>query len=70
MERDTAAPFDRADARRFLDGALASAASETGAVGLGTEIHFGDDAVIGGALVWDGAVVHLAAFGPAAAAGR
>ena len=30
---------------------------------LGTEVHFGDDAVTGGALVWDGAVVHLAAFG-------
>jgi hypothetical protein len=54
-----------ADARAFLDAILAAPATETDAVALGTELHFGDDAVTGGALVWDGAVVHLAAFGRA-----
>ncbi|MDQ1518569.1 MAG: Ca-activated chloride channel [Actinomycetota bacterium] len=58
--------FGPADARAFLDHVLGTPATETGAVALGTEVHFGDDDVTGGALVWDGAVVHLAAFGGAA----
>ena len=45
---------------------LGTEATEAAAVALGTEVHFGDDDVTGGALVWDGAVVHLAAFGAAA----
>jgi ARG/rhodanese/phosphatase superfamily protein len=65
-----AAPFEQADARAFLDEVLGAPATETGGVALGTEIHFGDDDVTGGALVWEGAVVHLAAFGAVAGAGR
>jgi hypothetical protein len=42
---------------------MGSPATESSAVALGTEVHFGDDDVTGGALVWEGAVVHLAAFG-------
>ncbi|MGH9009248.1 MAG: ARPP-1 family domain-containing protein [Acidimicrobiia bacterium] len=64
--------FEEADARAFLDRILATPATKTDAdaVALGTEIHFGDDDVTGGALVWEGAVVHLAAFGVAAGARR
>jgi hypothetical protein len=63
---DTAAPaFGPGEARAFLDTVLAAPATEIDAVALGTELHFGDEHVTGGALVWDGAVVHLAAFGAA-----
>lgn len=55
--------FDTAEARAFLDRVLGSDATDAAAVALGTEVHFGDDDVTGGALVWNGAVVHLAAFG-------
>ena len=61
--------FDSAEARAFLDRVLGSDATEAEAVALGTEVHFGDDDVTGGALIWDGAVVHLAAFGDVGAAG-
>lgn len=47
-------PFEQADARAFLDEVLGAPAIETGGVALGTEIHFGDDNVTGGALVWEG----------------
>ena len=57
------AAFDRAGAAAFLERILVAPATESAAVALGTEIHFGDDDVTGGALVWEGAVVHLAAFG-------
>ena len=57
------AAFDRAAARAFVDRVLGSPATESAAVALGDEVHFSDDDVTGGALVWDGAVVHLAAFG-------
>lgn len=39
-----------------------AAATEADAVGLGRELHLGDETITGGALVWDDAVVHLAAF--------
>jgi len=55
--------FDQADAEAFLTRILAAVVTEAAAVGLGTELHLGDDDVTGGALTWDGAVVHLAAFG-------
>ena len=48
---------------RSCTGCSAPRATEAAAVALGTEVHFGDDNVTGGALVWDLAVVHLAAFG-------
>ena len=64
------AAFEPADARAFLDQVMGAAATETGGVALGTEIHFGDDDVTGGALVWEGAVVHLAAFGAGVGARR
>jgi hypothetical protein len=57
------ASFDRSAAATFLGRVLGSPATESAAVALGTEVHFGDDDVTGGALVWEGAVVHLAAFG-------
>ncbi len=66
-----AVAFDADRARAFLDHVFAAPATEAAAVALGTELHFGDDDVTGGALIWEGAVVHLAAFGSAhsAAAG-
>ena len=57
------AAFDRDDAQAFLDRVLGSPATGSAAVALGDEVHFGDDDVTGGALLWEGAVVHLAAFG-------
>ena len=45
--------FAATDARAFLDRVLGSPATEATAVALGTEVHFGDDDVTGGALVWD-----------------
>ncbi|MGH9011593.1 MAG: ARPP-1 family domain-containing protein [Acidimicrobiia bacterium] len=62
------AAFGAPEARAFLDQVLRTEATEAAAVALGTEVHFGDDDVTGGALVWDGAVVHLAAFGASAGA--
>jgi hypothetical protein len=55
--------FGAPEAEAFLGQVLGSEATEAPAVALGTEIHFGDDDVTGGGLVWEGAVVHLAAFG-------
>ena len=63
------AAFDSADAQAFLDRVLAAPATGSAAVALGDEIHFGDDDVTGGALVWEAAVVHLAAFGAATPGG-
>ena len=57
------AGFDQSAAGAFLERVLGSPATKSAAVALGTEVHFGDDDVTGGALVWEGAVVHLAAFG-------
>jgi hypothetical protein len=57
------AGFGSSEAQAFLGRILAAPATEATAVALGTELHFGDDDVTGGALVWEGAVVHLAAFG-------
>lgn len=54
--------FDRADAERFLERVLGTTATEATPVGAGRELHLGDETVTGGALVWDDAVVHLAAF--------
>jgi ARG/rhodanese/phosphatase superfamily protein len=62
--------FAVTDGRAFLDRVLGTPATEAAAVALGTEVHFGDDDVTGGALVWEGAVVHLAAFGAVGAADR
>jgi hypothetical protein len=64
------AAFAATDARAFLDRVLRAPATEAAAVALGTEVHFGDDDVTGGALVWERAVVHLAAFGNVPRAGR
>jgi len=47
---------------RLLD----APAAETAAVGLGREQYLGDEAITGGALANDPAVVHLAAFASAA----
>jgi len=58
-----AATFGPSEAQAFLDHVFAAPATEATAVALGTELHFGDDDVTGGALVWDRAVVHMAAFG-------
>jgi hypothetical protein len=55
--------FAAPEAEAFLGQVLGSEATEAPAVALGTELHFGDDDVTRGALVWEGAVVHLAAFG-------
>jgi hypothetical protein len=54
--------FDTADAEAFRERFLATVATEAPGVGLGRELHLGDETVTGGALVWDDAVVHLAAF--------
>jgi hypothetical protein len=62
-DRTGSAAFAANDAEAFLDQVLGAPATEATAVALGTEVHFGDDDVTGGALVWDRAVVHLAAFG-------
>lgn len=51
-----------ADAEAFAARVLAAATTAVPATGLGTEVHLGSDDVAGGALVWEGAVVHLAAF--------
>jgi hypothetical protein len=56
--------FDTAEAETFLARALGAAVTETAAVGVGRELHLGDDGLTGGALVWDDALVHLAAFTP------
>jgi hypothetical protein len=64
------AAFAATDARAFLARVLDAPATEADAVALGTEVHFGDDDVTGGALVWERAVVHLAAFGNVPRAGR
>ncbi|MDQ6613327.1 MAG: hypothetical protein M3083_00795 [Actinomycetota bacterium] len=55
-------PFGREDAEALITAILAATATESPAVGLGTELHLGDDDLIGGALTWEGTVVHLAAF--------
>jgi hypothetical protein len=60
--------FTTSDADAFLARLLQSTATEAPAVGAGRELHLGDDDLTGGALVWDDAVVHLAAF--ASAPGR
>lgn len=59
--------FDSGDAEGFLERVRGATATEADAVGLGRELHLGDETITGGALVWDDAVVHLAAFaaGPA-----
>ncbi len=44
---------------RILAGA---ARWRTASVGLGAEFHLGDDDLGGGALTWEGAFVHMAAF--------
>jgi ARG/rhodanese/phosphatase superfamily protein len=62
-DRTESAAFAATDAEAFLDQVLGAPATEATAVALGTEVHFGDDDVTGGALVWERAVVHLAAFG-------
>jgi hypothetical protein len=62
-DRTGSAAFAATDAEAFLDQVLGAPATEATAVALGTEVHFGDDDVTGGALVWERAVVHLAAFG-------
>jgi hypothetical protein len=64
------AAFAATDARAFLARVLDAPATEAAAVALGTEVHFGDDDVTGVALVWERAVVHLAAFGNVQRAGR
>lgn len=51
-----------ADAEAFATRVLAAQATAVAATGLGTEVHLGSGDVAGGALVWEGTVVHLAAF--------
>lgn len=51
-----------ADAEAFVGRVLATPASAVPGTGLGTELHLGSGDVAVGALVWEGAVVHLAAF--------
>jgi hypothetical protein len=54
--------FAKPDAHAFL-AAIANAPLETfPAVGLGSDVRLGGDAVVGGALVVDDNVVHLLAF--------
>lgn len=60
---DADAPaFDTTDAETFWAQVRDAAATETDAVGVGRELHLGDETITGGALIWDDAVVHLAAF--------
>ena len=56
-------PFTLTDAAAFVDRVLASPAARADGAALGEELHLGGDGRLSGsALVWDGAVVHLAAF--------
>jgi len=55
-------PSGRADVDRFLEAAAAADATEHDGVGLGTEVVLTSPEVVGSALVWEGAVVHAAAF--------
>jgi hypothetical protein len=53
----------------FLRRVLDAGATPVAGVGHGEELHLRTDGVDGHALVWDGAVIHLAAFPSARAAG-
>lgn len=64
MEDASAAIATRvaADAEAFLQEVLAADGSNVAGVGHGEEIHLRGQRVVGHALIWDGAVVHLSAF--------
>jgi hypothetical protein len=51
-----------ADARKFLDEAVAARMEESPAVGLGTEVRLAEPGIVGEGLVVDGRVVHLSAL--------
>ena len=59
------APTTAEAARAFVAALGAAARTETPGAGLGTERHFGSDAVAGSELCLDGATIHLAAFATA-----
>ena len=60
--RAEAPSLDSGNAEAFLERLRGATATEAEGVGLGRELHLGDETITGGALIWDDAVVHLAAF--------
>jgi len=59
--RDAAAP-DTSTVEVFIRSVAAARHEEHPAVGEGTDVRFGTEGLSGYALVWDGRVVHAAAF--------
>ena len=56
---------DREIAERFIAAIGSAKATAHDAVGLGTEVVLTDQSFVAGALVWEGSVVHVAAFADA-----
>lgn len=62
--------IDQAETSVFLEKVTSGEATEHDAVGLGTEVAITGQGSVASALVWQGAVVHIAAFADAMSASR